>query len=193
MKFTTNRLKPVIIGKTNGKDSRMLIDSGADYVILNVPKYSTEYKNDIPVLDKNGNYKRIRMYSDTEYDELIRKQYGTFVTNKKGEFIKTVVHGFGDIKSECRLITLNNFSIDSYVFTDSYVLLDEYGFAKNYDMIIGTAALRNFRITLDYCDKDIQFTQRTKEVRVNYEGILANDSKVINSSIELPPDIYLKE
>ena len=193
MRFISKYLKPIVSGEVNGSEARMLIDTGADYIILSVPKYRIEYNNDKPVLDDNGNYKRVRMYSDTEYDELIRKKYGTFVKKEDGDFVKTTVHGFGDIKNTCRLMILNSFVLDNYEFSDSYVLLDEQGFAKNFDMIIGTACLRNFRIILDYFEKELWLEQKSKELYVNYKGILTNDSKMINGIIELPSDIYLHE
>lgn len=195
MKFANNHhLKPIIEGAIGARDSKMLIDTGADYVVLNVPKYQIKCDgHGKAIRDINGQYAKERLYTDVEYDNLIRENYGAFVKTPSGDFVKTTVHGFGDITNECRLIILNNFSIENYEFTDSYVLLDENGFARNQDMILGTACLRNFEISLNYEEKSVEFKQITKDLQVNYLNILSNDSKMINGGICLPTDIYLHD
>jgi len=190
----SNGLKPIIQGQICEKSSRMLIDTGADYIFLNVPKYAirTDDKG-IPLKDSLGHYKKDKIYIDAVYDKMIRDNYGSFVKDKNGNYVKTTVHGFGDITNECRLIILNSFSIDRYEFTDSYALLDENGFARNQDMIIGTACLRNFEISINYESKCINFTQVTKALAVDYSNIVSSDSNLTNGSICLPTDIYLQD
>lgn len=194
MKFCNSKyLKPIIAGNIKNKSVRMLIDTGADYTILTVPKYDVKR-------DSNGhicygiNKKPIKekRYIDAEYEKNIRDNYGSFVRDKSGNFVSTRVHGFGDSVADCRLIILNSFSFDNYEFTDSYVLLDESGMGCSYDMILGTSCLRNFKITLDYENRSIDFTLKTKELALRYDGI-TKDVNLINSGIVLPEDIYLNE
>lgn len=195
MEFIKSRsMKPIIQGKICDKDSRMLIDTGADYIFLNVPKYELR-KNaqGNPIRDLYGRYEKEKLYLDAVYEKMIRDNYGSFVKDKNGDYVKTIVHGFGDITNECRLIILNSFSIDGYEFTDSYALLDENGFARNQDMIIGTACLRNFEILLNYESKNIDFKQISKVLAVDYSNIVSSDSNLINGSICLPADIYLQD
>lgn len=85
------------------------------------------------------------------------------------------------------------FSIGNYNFADSYVLLDENGFATNHDMILGTSCLRNFKLSINYLNKELNIKPITKELLVDYHGIISNDSNIINGSISLPSDIYLQE
>ena len=194
MEFAMNRyLKPIINGKINEKNVRMLIDTGADYIFLNVPKYRIKKdENGKPIKDRFGNYQKEKLYLDTGYDKMIRDNYGSFVKNKNGDYVKTTVHGFGDVAVDCRLIILNNFSIGEYEFTDSYALLDEQGFARNQEMILGTACLRNFVLTIDYDKKTINFTPKGNSLSVRYEGITSDkESNIINGGIVLPADIYL--
>ena len=42
MKFVTERLKPIVKGKIGSREANLLIDSGADWTILTVPRYKTE-------------------------------------------------------------------------------------------------------------------------------------------------------
>ena len=194
MKFCDSEyLKPIINGEIDGNEIRMLIDTGSDYTILNVPKFEIKKNEDgSAAKDNYGRYKKQKKYLDSTYDDIIRNSYGSFVIDKKGQFIKTTVHGFGDTTTECRLIILKHFSFESYHFNDSYVLLDENGFASNHDMVLGTSCLRNFSLAIDYENREIKFEQKTKDLALRYDGI-TKDSNMINCGIVLPTDIYLND
>lgn len=193
MKFIRGKsFKPIVEGKIGNNQARLLIDSGADYIVLNIPKYQPcKDESGNYIKDAYGRYKREKKYTDAQYDKMIREEYGTFVKKADGSFAKITVHGFGDTSVVCRVITLKNFSIGDFEFTDSYALLDEEGFALNQDMIIGTACLRNFAITIDYSEKNIEFEQKTKELAVDYVGITSSESNLINDVISFPSDLYL--
>ena len=195
MKFLQGKsLKPIVEGKIGNNQARMLVDSGADYIVLTVPKYQPcKDINGKYIKDEFGRYKKEKKYLDAQYDKLIREEYGPFVKKADGSFVKVTIHGFGDTSVECRVITLKSFSIGDFEFTDNYVLLDEEGFALNQDMIIGTACLRNFVVSIDYSEKNIEFEQKTKELAVNYTGITSSDTNLINGSVLFPLDVYMLE
>ena len=194
MEFSNSRyLKPIIKGFINEKQTRMLVDTGADYTILNVPKYKLKRDDNGGIVkDANGRFIKEKKVLDAEYDKLIRDNYGSFVKNKDGKFVKTTIHGFGDTSSECRLIILKTFSFDKYEFTDSYVLLDENGFANNHDLILGTSCLRNFRLIIDYDERTIEFDPKYDSVLLRYDGIIG-DANIIDGGIILPADIYIND
>jgi len=194
MVFSNSKyLKPIIEGEIGRQTARMLVDTGADYTILNVPKYRIcKDENGKPVKDRYGRYIKEIKFPDAKYEKLIRDNYGSFVKTKDGEYVKTTIHGFGDTLTECRLIILREFSFDGNTFTDSYVLLDENGFASNHDMILGTSCLRNFKITIDYEEREVEFNLKTDVPALRYDGIIS-DANIINGGIILPTDIYMND
>lgn len=195
MKFSNSKLlKPIVSGFIQGKAAHMLLDTGADYVILTVPKYRIKRdSNGQASVDNHGQFVRERIYLDAEYDKMIRETYGSLLTDQSGNYIKTTVHGFGNTTAECRLMVLNSFTLMGHEFTDSYVLLDEKGLGTNHDMILGTACLRNFLITLDYEEKNVELNPKNEILKVNYLGIISNDANMVGSGIVFPSDIYMQE
>lgn len=191
---TSTRLKPIIDGKIGNKEARMLIDTGADYIVLNVPKYKMVLDdNGKPKKDKYGRYEREKIYLDAEYDKIIRENYGSFIPDKFGNIAKTTVHGFGDTFVICRLLILNSFTVDNHEFTNSFVLLDEFGFANNQDIILGTSCLRNFILTIDMEERSIDFTPKEKELKINLSNIFPANVNVIDDIISFPSDIYMQD
>lgn len=180
-------LKTIIEGEIGNRKARLLLDTGSDWVVLSVPKYKIE-------VDDNGEKNVIKLYSDKGYDEYIRNNMGSFITRMDGTPITTTIHGFGNTKSKCRLLSLRRFKLGDNEFTDSIVLLDELGAGNFYDMIVGTACLRNFRMIIDYEEQIINLQQKEKELKVNYKNIVPNSEiNILENGFVLPADIYIND
>ena len=184
MEFVQNGfLKPIISGVIGNNPKRLLIDTGSDWMVLSVPYYHEKDGRIVPIYE-----------SKEDYYAFIRDNFGSFVRKADGTYIQTTIHGFGNTQTVCRLLSIKSFSLGDdpqYCFTDSYAFLDEQTIGRPFDMIVGTPCLRNFQITLDYEEKSIDFHPKSKELHVNYKGIVPTNSGFLENGIAVPPDIYL--